>query len=54
MSNELFVEEGYNGAKYYDKDAVDALLSKKDAAIAELKQKCEAEKSIVLIPHHFR
>lgn len=43
---ELFVEEGYNGAKYYDKDAVDALLAKKDKEIAELKKKCEAEKSI--------
>lgn len=33
MSKELFVEEGYNGAKYYDKDAVDALLAEKDNEI---------------------
>lgn len=36
MSNELFVEEGYNGAKYYDKDDVDALLAEKDKEIARL------------------
>lgn len=37
MSKELFVEEGYNGAKYYDKDAVDALLAEKDNEIESLK-----------------
>ena len=41
MSKELFVEEGYNGAKYYDKDAVDALLAEKDAEIARLKAICK-------------
>lgn len=38
MSKELFVEEGYNGAKYYDKDAVDALLAKKDKEILRLRR----------------
>jgi len=39
---ELFVEESYNGGKYYDKDAVDALLAEKDKEIAELKEKLES------------
>ena len=43
MSNELFVEEGYNGAKYYDKDAVDALLAEKDKEIESLKASHYAE-----------
>ena len=33
---ELFVEESYNGGKYYDKDSVDALIAKKDNEIARL------------------
>ena len=45
MSNELFVEEGYNGAKYYDKDEVDALLAEKEKKIAELKAKLEDVKA---------
>lgn len=43
MSKELFVEEGYNGAKYYDKDAVDALLAEKDKEIESLKASHYAE-----------
>ena len=43
MSKELFVEEGYNGAKYYDKDAVDALLAEKDEEIESLKASHYAE-----------
>lgn len=43
MSKELFVEEGYNGAKYYDKDAVDALLAEKDKEIESLNASHYAE-----------
>ena len=36
----------YNSNYVYAQEDVDALLAKKDAEIAELKKKCEAEKSI--------
>lgn len=40
---ELFVEESYNGGKYYDKDAVDALLAEKDKDIAYWRKEYDEE-----------